>query len=272
MKKTLVYLMMLCALLTLVSCAKENPVTKEETKTAETKTAESVTQGDKPVEEDVAADCETAYAALTSDFQKLVEFRFSDEFTDTWYDHIKSVGFSEIFNGLLDSYASEEHDDPISNMIDKLPNSFSEQGTEDFGVIRYDLNEDRIPELFWAHKDHTIVAVFTYQNGAVTLLDTFRPGYQGYVSQQGVLYGWGTVGASDLRCSVYELTDDGTVEMILGFSSGMDILGDPTKTICYEYKGNAKTKITQSRFEELAKQYPREHGKFWLETAILPLN
>ncbi len=269
MKKILICLLAVCMLAGLASCAKEkkNPVSEPAPQTVETQGEEAETKESTSEEQTY----EKAYAELIADFKTLVEFRFSDAYGDKWYDSLLKLTLSEDFRGIIDAFVTEEQGDVVSNMIAELPISFSETGTEDFGTILHDLNQDKIPELFWVHRNHSLVAVFTYQNGSVVLLDAFWPRYQGFVSESGEVYGWGSGGAQDNRCSVFELTKEGKLEMVKGFSEGTDFFGDPSKVIYSEYIGAQKQEISAARFEELSLQYPREQSDFWNALSIEPL-
>jgi hypothetical protein len=120
-------------------------------------------------------------------------------------------------------------------------------------------------------RDHSILAVFTVHGGEAVLLDTFWPRHKGYVSGDGELYGYGSGGEKDLRCSVYRLTEEGKLEAVKGFSSGIDYFGDPTQVNYFETTGSQRKSISSSRFEELSKQYPQEQSKSWMANPIQPL-
>lgn len=272
MRRIIAYFLVLCTVLTLAACASEKKG-GEDPKKAETKTEESVTSQAETGEKTPAKkDYETVYGELTADFKKLIGFRCSESFGENWYEKLDGIGFSAAFQGILSAVVTEDHGDPISNMIAELPNTFAQVGAEDFGTILFDINGDETPELFWVRKDHSIVAVFTAANGEAIFLDAFYPRYQGFVSEDGTLYGWGTGGDRDNRCSVYRLTEEGKFETVSGFSEGIDFFGDPTKVLYQEYTGTQSKEITRERFEELSEKYPKEYGKKWMENAILPLN
>ena len=265
MKKILVSLLVLSVMLAFAACAKEespagkNPVVTDET----TEEAKIETK------ENNAEDYEKIYEDLTCDYKKLVEFRFSASFGDDWYEKLDDLKLSASLRGIVAAVMTEDHGDVVSMMIDQLENTFSPQEVDDFGYILYDLNKDETPELFWVRGDHSIVAVFTVKNGEAVLLDAFGTRYKGYVSEKGELYGWGSGGSQDQRCSVYKLTEKGELETTLGFSVSVDYFGDPSQLLYNEIAGDQSKKITAERYDVLAKEYPEEQSDLWLN---LPLS
>lgn len=267
MKKILACLLVLSVVFSLAACAKEKEKENSEVKTlGETEQKETVETKENTEKGDVSV-----YADLIGDYKKLIEFRYSDSFDDTWYEKLDDLDFSTSFSSILSTVVTEDHSDAISGMIDQLENTFSPKGLEDFGYILYDLNKDGTPELFWVRTDYSIVAVFTVKNGEAVLLDAFGTRYKGYVSEKGELYGWGSGGEQDQRCSVYRLTEEGQLENKCGFSAGIDFFGDPTKMIYKEVTDSQTKEITAERFESLEKEYPREQSKTWTNLPILEL-
>ena len=267
MKKILVCFLVLSVMLAFAACAKkESPEAKNPAVTDET-TEEAKSETKEKTEENY----EKIYEDLTCDYKKLVEFRYSDSFDDTWYEKLDDLDFSTSFSSILSTVVTEDHSDAISGMIEGLENTFSPKGLEDFGYILYDLNKDGTPELFWVRTDYSIVAVFTVKNGEAVLLDAFGTRYKGYVSEKGELYGWGSGGEQDQRCGVYRLTEEGQLENKCGFSAGIDFFGDPTKMIYKEVTDSQTKEITAERFESLEKEYPREQSKTWTNLPILEL-
>ncbi len=272
MKKVLVMLLAFCILTGLASCGKGEDSAMGETAPRQTSTvtAEETQEGVKETEPAQKA-YEKAYGDLVSDFKKLLEFRVSAHYGDDWVKKIGSVGFSDSFKAIAASYPEEELEGRFSYVLADLVGG--ENDASGFGYVLYDLNKDSTPELFWVRGDHSIVAVFTYRNGEALLLDAFWSRYEGYVSEKGEVYGWGSGGEEDSRCSVYAINSDGLFDVSYGFSSERDILGgDLTKVNFFEYSSSDKQTVTRSRFEELSKKYPREQSKFWMDLSILPLN
>ena len=267
MKKILVCLLAFCMLFSLFSCGTAKEPSEDVKETAkETKTEEK-----KPEEPKEKENTETVYEDLTSDYKKLIEFRFSDSFGEKWQDKLHSIQFSDDFRGMIASFMTDDRTDVISQMIEGLDDTFSPKGIGDFGTVLFDLNQDGVQELFWVRRDHSILAVFTVHGGEAVLLDTFWPRHKGYVSGDGELYGYGSGGEKDLRCSVYRLTEEGKLEAALGFSSGIDYFGDPTQVNYFETADSQRKSISSSRFEELSKQYPQEQSKSWMANPIQPL-
>ena len=195
MKKILVCLLAFCMLLSLFSCSAAKEPSEDVKETAkETKTEEK-----KPEETREKENTETVYEDLTSDYKKLIEFRFSESFGEKWQDKLHSVEFSDTFRGMIASFMTDDRTDVISQMIEGLDDTFSPKGVEDFGTVLFDLNQDGVQELFWVRRDHSILAVFTVHGGEAVLLDTFWPRHKGYVSGNGELYGYGSGGEQDLR-------------------------------------------------------------------------
>ena len=277
MKKILTSLLVLSVILAFAACAKEespevkNPAVTAETKTEQIQQIETAEPSKTETKENPAVNNETIYENLIGDYKKLIEFRFSDAFGDDWQEKLDHLELSDSFRRIISAVMTEDHSDAISNMIDQLENTFSSQEVGDFGYILYDLNKDEMPELFWVRKDHSIVSVFTAQNGEAVLLDAFGTRYKGYVSEKGELYGWGSGGAQDQRCSVYKMTAEGKLETVSGFSSGVDYFGDPSQLLYNEIAGDQTKKISAERFNTLAKEYPQEQSDLWMNLSISEL-
>jgi len=266
MKRLFITFLALCTLLSLFACGKEEPAAKP-TEVEETVTEETASTVPEKTQESVEGPWEQVYADLTADFKKLIEFRASEDFSENWYNKLAARDFSETAKRIVDAHTQEEIDSQLAATVTELITS-EEQGVDSFGCIRYDLNKDGIPELFWVHDDHSIVALFTFVENEGVLLDSYWSRYQGYVSDEGVLYGWGSTGAAEGSCSVFALNEKGMLDVQRGLSSEIDLFGDPTQVNYYEFSGNAKKEVTKERFEELAEQYPREQSSLWLALPI----
>jgi len=201
------------------------------------------------------------YEELVNDYAKLIRFRFSDSFdTDRICDF---PGISNTLKAALSNLGGLES--RWSTMAFELSYNSAADNPRFYGYILQDINADGIPELFWVRNDHSIVAIFTYHNNRIVLLDAYWSRYRGYVAWNNTLYTWGSGGAADAHCSSLSLTANGSLYDGYGFYSESN-----WNTVNYfEYSGAAVNRISQDRFHDLSDLYPSSHSQYWLS---LPIN
>lgn len=251
MKRFVLFALILCMLLCFAAC--ESSGRHETAVPTETKP-----QGDSAAE---------YYAELVRDFKKLIEFRLSAQFDDSWYENLQNVELSDTYRKIEAGLGEREYG--WSSMMIELTNPETSFGAENFGYVLYDLDADGQLELFWVRSDHSPVAAFTYKNGEVILLDAWWSRYSGFISQDGKLYSWGSGGAADNRCTVYALTAEGVLEETYAFSGESDW---ENGTVNYfEWTEGTKTAISAQRYEELTASYPYEQSDLWLRQLVMPL-
>lgn len=287
MKKIFLTLVIVLLLMCLVSCVnKENlnsnsPITESATFQIDSATTKiELTQNNKTSTTEVHSSIETTnkssinprymilYKDMISDYKKLIDFRLSKQFNDEWNKNIEKVNFSNTFQKATHELGDLGY--RWSNMIVELISSNNIKSPNDFGYILYDINKDDIPELFWVRNDYSIVAIFTYQNDSVILLDSFWSRYRCFISQDGKIYCYGSNGAADSQCSVYSLTLNAGLEKVHSFSSESN---QETKTVkFFEFSNNAIKEISQEEYNQLLIVYPQEQSDFWMTFNINSLN
>ncbi len=208
------------------------------------------------------------YEEIIKDFKTLVNFRTSDNFEDKW-NNDEEIPLSEALNTAITEFESINEDKSFhwSNTIVDLPNVDKSINTKDFGYVLYDINGDKIPELFWVRSDHTVLALFTLSpenSDKIILLDAFWQRYKCYPLED-KLYTWGSGGAMNNYCDFYELTSDGKLKETYSFKSELNEVGN--KVFFYENS----YEITEQRFDELSNNFPKTLSDSWLRTRIVPL-
>lgn len=273
MKKILVCLLAFCMLTALFSCGKEKTPTEDVKKTVEERETDVSEKEETFSKETAPAEkaWERAYEELRGDLKKLIGFNAKEPLSENWYAELAKGGFSDTAKSIAAEYSEEDFIARFSGAMTEFFGSEEKKSPERFGCIEFDLNQDGTPELFWVREDHSILAVFTYWENKAVLLDAFWSRYEGFVSEKGELYGWGSSGDRDHRCSIYELNSQGELESVKSFSSGTDFFGDPTKVNYFETTGSQRQSIPSSRFEELSKEYPKEQSKAWMAMPIQSL-
>ncbi len=282
MKKFFGLLFITSLLLCFVGCeSKDNTNADTQTTMPTTLKTNNTTQANKPTEKEQT---ETTFESTTdpqymqlyweivTDYKKLIDFRLSEQFNNSWYENIKNVDFSETFKKTTSDL--NELDYRWSNMIVELPAFDIAKSSDDFGYILYDINDDNIPELFWVRNDYSIVAIFTYKNDSVVLLDAFWSRYNCFVSKDGKIYCYGSNGAADNELDVYSLTASAELKKTYGLSSesNHDFETGQFTVNFYEYSDNEKKEISQEVYSELLKLYPHNQSNFWLSFPIKSLN
>ena len=262
MKKLLSLLLVLCMLVCFAACA-----SSEAGKTANSTDRETQPPVETTEENQPAPSYVPLYAEMVRDFDKLIAFRQSEQFNDSWYENLQNADFSDTFfqaTGNLGELAYR-----WDCMVIELLGPENSASQKDFGFMLHDLNGDSVPELFWLRQDYSLVAIFTYKNGTAVLLDAYWPRYRGFISQEGKLYSWGSGGAEDNHCGVYSLNAAGVLEETYAFASESD--RDNNTVNYFEFKKGTKTEISAQRFEELSALYPDQQSDFWMSLPIMVL-
>lgn len=280
MKKILACLLAFCMLVALVSCGKEKAPFEDVKKTAEERETDVSQKETLPEEKtpengdensEKATPAAKAYEDLQGDFKELIELSIEGTIPPNWYTALTGDGFSDTLKKTVAEYSEEDFIAQFSGALSEFFSSEEKKSPERCGCIEFDLNKDGVSELFWVREDHSILAIFTYLENKAVLLDAFWSRYEGFVSDKGELYGWGSSGEQDHRCSIFRLNSQGKLEIVKSFSSGTDFFGDPTKVNYFETIDSQRQSITSSRFEELSKEYPKEQSKTWMAMPVQSL-
>lgn len=207
------------------------------------------------------------YADILRDYKTIVYKRLSTD----WDNNSQGI--------LLPSYVKfNETDDtqlydgvPLSmrwsNMIIEMTSGMSAPQEASFGYILWDMNADDVPELFWVKEDYSLLAIFTYYEDTVVLLDAFWPRYQGVITDNGELYTRGSGGATYTYFLARSLTKERKWERQALF--GIDGWNEEAKTEQYiEWVNGEKTVIDKARFETLLAQRAFVNGAEWTNGSI----
>lgn len=265
MKKALLLVLTIAWVLSLSACggAGERPAPLPDAPTTpptESSPSPTVTEPEGEAETDYML----LYNEIIKDYVELIVYRFSADFDPAnAFDlpHISDT-LKETLSDLGDLASAWE------NMVTELPASYVAELPNYYGTVLHDLNGDNIPELFWVRNDHSIVAVFTCKGDRVILLDAFWPRYQGFITEDGILYTHSSSGATEHQCCIHSL---GT-ESVLMSSCLFGSEGDSSGAVkYYEYSGTSKSQIAESRYEDLLGLYPYENSPFWQSVPISPL-
>ena len=207
----------------------------------------------------------SVYYDVIKDYKYIVSLRFSEKFESTWNDD----GTIELSNTLTEALESADKYYQWSCMIIEMPFGITDATKEDFGYVLFDINNDEVPELFWVANDHTVLAVFTYYDNHVKLLDAFWPRYDCVITDDGSLYTNGSGGAWDNSFEIKSLTSD--AEFATKVSFGMYTTTTDADVKYYEWIYDEKVSISEERFNELLVEYPFEQSDMWMNTEIIDL-
>lgn len=248
-------LMLFCISVLIVLCGCDNGAENSSNKHSEVKSA--VKFSDAPEE----------YRELLSDYENIVDFRFSKDFENE-YNNGKFIELRSTLKEELDSHTEESAH--WYDMLVEMPYGRKFNSKDSFGYILKDINNDGVLELFWVNEDHFTLAVFTVKDGKAHLLDAFWPRYSCVVTDSGLLYTAGSGGASVTQFTIRELNENSEFNTLVQF--GTDGVDDNNLDVFYKVKDGTKNNITEKQFEELLSAYPFENGKTFEETPITPID
>ena len=262
MKKLVIFILVICTLF-VTACQKENaenstaptidqnqteqPPTETSAPTIPEETIEQVHQTEPPeIEWPEDAPYLQSYWDAICNYKMMLEHRLSKNWN--WGDPLPDV--SDTFKKALEK--DEISDYLLQTMVDELSYADDDK-LEDFGYILYDLDGNKIPELFWVRKDYSIVAAFTYYKDEMRILEMYWYRYRGNIAGNGQYFTWGSDGAADNSCNVYIL-NKGKLEEIFSFYSESNFR---TNTVSYyEATPKEKLEIDEVRFESLSADFP----------------
>ncbi len=252
------FCVVMCVIILFSFAACDRNSAKDVESTEEKLSADGTTMEDTTVFEDepVLAVLPEEYADVIADYEKLVEFRYSEDFITEWNNGNY---------GISDSYFDEEIRGNFGNMIGEMPVSDG-RCKDDFGYILKDINEDGIPELFWVDTDYNIYAIFTYDERA-KLLDAFWPRYKGFALDSGDICTHGSGGAYYNASAVYSLDDSLSLTTKIEFGTDYDSEND--RAVYYEMIDDVETEISEERYNKLYDKYPKSRSEDrWYENEI----
>ena len=258
MRKVVVFLLLMCLL---AGCGIRNEI-KEETQnhthnvqesTAETTVTTLPTENTGTTEATKSPEIQwpggapylSAYWDAICDYKTILEHRLSKK----WDLEKPLPDFSDTFQEALDKDTIS--DDFLRTMIFEAVH-FDDDRLKDFGYILYDLDGNKIPELFWVRKDYSIVAVFTYYKEELRILDMYWSRYRGNIADNGQYFTCGSDGAADNSCNIYIL-NKGKLEEVFCFYRSSD--GKADTVGYYETASKVKIEIDEARFKNLSADF-----------------
>jgi len=211
-----------------------------------------------------------AYKSLVEDYKNVINYRLSNDFSrsDT------NVNISSELQTIINN--NEDLRYRWGCMISELPLTTepTKENLTYYGYILYDLNNDKIPELFWVKKDHTIAAIFTFYNNSIVFLDAYWSRSRCYITKSGQLYTTGSSGAADNDHDYMRLAE-GKLSVTFGFySESYDVQtpsGFEMKVRYFEYVDGLKEEITEEKYDLLLDSVPQENSTLWLSQPIKPI-
>jgi len=216
-------------------------------------------------ESEVVLEPVSAYDDIISDFERIIEFRLSDNFNG-----LENI---ELYYSDTLKYAIEKNDLSYhwTCMIAEPPLYSEEFNTAGFGYILHDMNNDGISELFLVGGNHTILAVFTVANEEPVLLTAFWSRHRGVLSEEGFLVCSGSSGAADNTHYVYSLNSNGTLELEYGTKSESDYTNESVPVNYYIIEDGDENLVSFEEYEEFRNSIRMEQRAFWLMKEVNPL-
>ncbi len=199
---------------------------------------------------------EPRYAAVIEDFNKLVSYRLSPDFEESW-NRGDSILYSDTMRKAMNTEASIRW--PI--MVITMVNGLDSPAYDSFGWLLYDMNKDQVPELFFVREDHSILAVFTIVNDEPMLIDAFWNRYKGVITENGELYTLSSGGANANTYTIKSLDKTGSLTVINSFYMNHGVL----KNDYFDYNDEP---IVENQFNKLLKRYPFEFQDSWYLLSI----
>lgn len=199
------------------------------------------------------------YWDAIQDFRSVISYRLSGNYNSDRMPQMSETTRNSISGDSLES--------AFLYMVEEL--SYGEGGDiDDFGYVLYDVNNDKVPELFWVRKDYSILAVFTVYKDKLKMLDASWSRYGLYVSSNGQLFGSGSSGASDSDTSVY-IINKGKLQTV--FTFGTESWNNYYGYRYFESTPNETMEISSGRASELYDQFPETACKYWKSTKLWDL-
>ena len=137
---------------------------------------------------------------------------------------------------------------------------------DDFGYVLYDMNADGTPELFWVNQSRRIIAIFTYYNNELRIVDHYWSRCNGIVADNGQLIVSGCDGASE-NYSTYYILRNGKLENVYRF--GMTC--PETELYYYEETPEKNVRISENRYDMLSRN-SYYNGSNWKNATIFSLH
>ena len=193
---------------------------------------------------------EAQYSLIIEDLNKFVSYRLSDDFQESW-ERGDNFLYSEDFESAVDS-------DKLKYwwlMLLEMTEDMEDPSCDNFGWILYDLNQDKLEELFFVRNDHSVLAVFTIAEDKPVLLDTFRKQYSTVVTEEGYLHCY-QAGENFFR-KIQVLDENGKFQ---------------TVDYCYrtdgKYYDHNGSEVSWGKYKAFKKEHPFEMATFWMELEI----
>ena len=215
----------------------------------------------------VTAPTNFSYADILTEYERLVEYRLSDDFENKWNSGEFFQEGEALRNAFPDEYSEGSSiTEKWSNMIVDMTGSFQSPGKEDFGYVLEDINNDGVDELFWVSKDSRILAVFTMRDGRALLLDAFWARYECVITEKKQLFTLSESGAAYTEYILRKLSPDEFLIKEHGF--GTNGISTENELIYYEITGDKQVFVNKDRFEILLAEHPFIQGVDWFETRV----
>ena len=215
----------------------------------------------------VAADPETIYAEVISDYKLIVEGVLNETLDDVAVrrEEFNKLGLSDAFCAQLESKSLSSNF--VNCVIRKMTNGLENPALASFGYAFDDINGDGNPEMFWVREDRLLIGIFTIVDGkaaAVTFCDNDR---LGMITDEGEIYVCLESAASSYNRSKLEKN---STEQTPTFAIAHDGF-DNGKKICYEWVNGERVSIDEERYTQLKAENPYRQSERWLALEIIPL-
>ena len=217
------------------------------------------------LESEKPQDYSALYADAINDYERIVEFRLSQNFEENYNNGRRPALTKEWPNYVLpcDGLATEESDARYrwNCMLIDMLDYINEPTKESFGYIFTDLSEDGIPELVWISIDYRIFCIFTIVDDQVRLVDSFWSRYACVIQETGELYILKNGGATNNVYAIARIRND-TGSVISQIEFGQE------DGIYYKKGNNQYYVLTEQEYEELCNEYPFVISDIWKENTV----
>ena len=218
-------------------------------------------------ESEVVVESVSAYDDIISDFERIIEFRLSDDFHIEWSEGNRIIYSDALKKALEGNKVSYQW----TCMIVEPPLYDEDFNASGFGYILYDMNNDGIMELFLVGGNHTILAVFTLVNEEPVLLTAFWSRHRGVISEEGFLICNGSSGAADNTYYVYSLDLNGNLDLQYGTKSESNYSNESVPVNYYIIEDGDENLVSFEEYEEFRNSIRMEQRAFWLMKEVNPL-